>query len=120
VVRASAALDPKRKALWYTADVTWPAAGEREIVHELGVAFAYRYNMASQMNYLNVEWLRRITTPLLVTGPDTRTDEDILHLQYSLIRWFFDAPAAGGIVATGPQVPLGTQLGGTGVSLEDL
>jgi hypothetical protein len=87
----------------------------------MGVSFASRYNFASLLTMASLDQLRLVTAPLLVHGPvDNRTLADLLHEQYSIIRWFFDAPSGGGLTATGAQVPSGTQLGSTGVALEDL
>lgn len=114
VVQASRSLEGRRKAVWYTADVTSPEREAAQVLLEFGISFAYRYNYAAMLNRVNLAWVRLLTAD--PTGTDARSDSQIQHLLYSLIRWYLDPT----FHATSAQIPEGTVVGANGHALEDL
>jgi hypothetical protein len=109
------ALDPVVKAVWYTVDVTAPAAEARQVILEQGVAFAYRYNWDSSTLQAWVAWLRQL--PVIQSQEAGNPDEQVLDLGFSYLRWFLDS--SGNPICS--QVPAGdTVLPCGGVSLEAL
>lgn len=114
VVMASRDLDAESKALWWTADVCDAASDAWQVIGESGISFAYQYNWSSSLLRTNIAWLRHLTPLWDIPAP--RTDLQVLHNQYSLIRWYVDE----NFKATAEQIPEGTVIGSTGVALEQL
>jgi hypothetical protein len=119
IQQSGVALDPAIKAVWYTADISGTLPAERrQVIFEQGASFAYRYNWDSSNTLkLWVRWLRKL--PYMPTG---LSDETVLHLGYSYLRWFLDSTghpyldSAGNPVSS--QVPTGDFVPPSGTSLE--
>ena len=115
VITSPRAVDPARKAIWWTADVSNPARDEWQVIGEVGLSFAFDYVWTSFWQKATISYFRSLTGPLL-GGQDNRTDAEVLHQMYSAIRWYLDKDDK----ATSEQIPQGTTIAANGSALESL
>ncbi len=113
VATSSTPLDPAMKAIWYTVDVTDPREGQRQVLLEEGVSFAFRYNWDCFLFEVLLWMVRRAEGWRL----DGASKEHVAHEAYSYIRWYRDSTWN----ATSVQVPTGDVLVSPGsIALEEL
>jgi hypothetical protein len=123
VVTTSRALDPKRKVLWYTTDVSDPKASDWQIMLPMALSFAFAYH-PSLISWANENFLETTLKGTPLEPHTTIVDKDerkavLLHDLYSLSRWFtrFTSTTTALI---GPQLPPGDYNTSGGKTLEEL
>ncbi|MTV36369.1 hypothetical protein [Duganella radicis] len=79
---APAALPVRNKVIWYCSDILQPAAGQRQVICEHGMGWAYRYAMQNES--AAVDGMTGITAfrPLLVSAPATQAEMSDFFEEY--------------------------------------
>jgi hypothetical protein len=127
VVLTSRALDPAKKVVWCTIDITDPAEFDDNVMLPLGASFAFRYTTENLMP--NIRDINRLFLQTTLKGTVFEKDTTIAdpleramaldHDLYSLIRWNCSLKTTPATIF-GPQIPLGDYLTAANVPLEDL
>ncbi|MBS0180502.1 MAG: hypothetical protein JSR20_17230 [Nitrospira sp.] len=71
---APAALPARNKMIWYCTDIIAPAAGQKQVICEHGLGWAYRYAMQNESSAVDGMSGRSAFLPLFASEPSTQAE----------------------------------------------
>jgi hypothetical protein len=85
-------LPDRNKVIWYSAEILKPAAGEKQVICEHGIGWAYRYAMQDESDAVDGMASRIAFLPVLGTAPSNQAEmsdffEDHVYPGFRYVEW---------------------------------